>query len=266
MDERQTKVTLEKLVEAGLALSPEGVGIWLTAQRLHPKMTFPSKPWGKSGNPLDNLQSLAKALKESSSAEETKVKSQQVKSGSWNPKLHFVWDLVLAEYASGARASSDFEHFWKVAVDGKLMFLEQDCIANLSRKDNLFAATASRERKYWGFLVLQKVLQNPPAFGKLFGSIFSHNLVRCIINHVQQEDRFLNRAADRALQSLVDAVEANPGLLPTTLPRLISGHGAYNFDKITKTKTIEKLLGAVDDENVDSVIQILTQPVQNIQR
>lgn len=121
MSEEQAKYTLDQLVDAGLALTPEGVGIWLTARKQFPDAKLPSKPWGKSGNPLDNLQSLAKALKESSTNDENNVQTQLVKSGSWNPQLHFVWNLVLSQYAAGAKGktgNSDFEHFWKVAVDG----------------------------------------------------------------------------------------------------------------------------------------------------
>ena len=123
MTEVQVKTTLDRLVEDGLAMSPEGVGIWITAKKQFPDMKFPSKPWGKTGNPLDNLQSLAKALKESSLGEDTTPNKQLAKSGSWNPQLHFVWTLVLAQYATAVKdksgVKSEFEHFWKVAVDGR---------------------------------------------------------------------------------------------------------------------------------------------------
>lgn len=72
----------------------------------------------------------------------------------------------------------------------------------------------------------------------------------------------MNRAADKSLKTLVQTVEANPELLPIVLPRLIGGHGIYNFDRITKTKTIEKLLSAVNSENAEVVISILVEPVQ----
>lgn len=125
--------------------------------------------------------------------------------------------------------------------------------------ENLFSATASRERKFWGFLLLQKVLQDPESYGKLFPSVFSHNLVRCIINHVQEKDRFLNRAADKSLKVLILTVENDPRMLANTLPHLIGGHGTYNFDKVTKTKTIEKLLSTVDGTNAKSAIDVLAE-------
>jgi DNA polymerase phi len=137
LDESQTIYTLEQLVEAGLALTPEGVGIWLMAKNKFPDAKLPAKPWGKSSNPLDNLQSLSKALKESSSSDESSAKAQSVKSGSWNPQLHFVWNLVLSHYAEGKAGSSDFEHFWKVAVDGKNMFNPISSEADLSYRQSI---------------------------------------------------------------------------------------------------------------------------------
>lgn len=123
MNQKQGEYTLNKLYEEGLAVSPEGVGIWLTARNHFPDMKFPSKPWGRNGNPLEHLKSLAKALKESSSNDDSD--SQQAKqTGTWNPQLHFVWNIVLAQYAEAIKIKRDgikmeFQNFWKVAVDGR---------------------------------------------------------------------------------------------------------------------------------------------------
>jgi DNA polymerase phi len=123
MSQEQAEFLLTKLYEEGLALSPEGVGIWLTARNRFPDMKFPSKPWGQSGNPLEHLKSLAKALKESSSNDDNAA-NQAKQTGTWNPQLHFVWNIVLAEYAHQVQkkpheTNSDFGNFWKVAVDGQ---------------------------------------------------------------------------------------------------------------------------------------------------
>jgi DNA polymerase phi len=84
-------------------------------------MKFPPKPWGSSGNPLEHLKSLGKALKESSSPE---GEGQAKQTGNWNPQLHFVWGMIVDQYVAGARAgdedvADEFEKFWKVAVDGE---------------------------------------------------------------------------------------------------------------------------------------------------
>jgi DNA polymerase phi len=88
--------------------------------------------------------------------------------------------------------------------------------------------------------------------------------VRCLINHVQEKDRFLNRAADKSLKVLIRSVEIDPKLLVTILPRIIGGYGTYNFDKITKTKTVEKLLGLTDDKNAIAVIKTLLEPALSV--
>ncbi|PQE31882.1 hypothetical protein CJF32_00008808 [Rutstroemia sp. NJR-2017a WRK4] len=254
MQQKQAEFTLTNLCDAGLGLSPEGVGIWLGARQRFPDMKFPSKPWGQSGNPLNHLKALAKALKESSSSDSGTEKGQQAnQTGTWNPKLHFVWNIVLQQYAKTANnestdIKSGFENFWKVAVD-----------------DNLFSASASKERKFWGFLVFQKMIQDHISCTPLIASIFTHNLVRCLINHVQNEDRFLHRAADKSLKILVHAVEENPDSLPIVLRGLIDSHGAYAFDRITKTKTIEKLLSKVNNENAEDVFDALTKPALIVQ-
>ena len=121
MKQIQAEHTLQVLYDAGLANTPEGVGIFITARDLFPGLKIPTKPWGPTGNPLDRLQSLAKALKESSQDDGSKTKEAKL-TGNWSPKLHFVWDIVLVRFAdvqSGKGITPpDFENFWKVAVDG----------------------------------------------------------------------------------------------------------------------------------------------------
>lgn len=266
MDQDKAELTLNKLCDFGLGLSPEGVSIWLRARDKFPKMKFPSRPWGQSGNPLEHLNSLAKALKESSSNEESSSKGQQAKqTGTWNPKLHYVWDIVLSQYVKAANSKaknvmSEFDKFWKVTVDGKFSVFYRLTSTNHSA-ENLFSASASRERKFWGFLVFQKMIQNHISCTTLITSIFSHNLVRCLINHVQEKDRFLHRAAEKSLNILTHAVEENPDALVVVLQGLIDGNGAYSFDGVTKTKTVGKLLGMVDDTNGEAVLDVLTYPV-----
>ncbi|KAL5350635.1 DNA-directed DNA polymerase [Pseudogymnoascus australis] len=250
MSQSQAETTLQRLFEAGLAASPEGVGIWIAARRQFPDMKFPPKPWGSSGNPLEHLKSLGKALKESSSAE---AEGQAKQAGSWNPQLHFVWGMIVDQYVAGARSgdedvADEFEKFWKVAVD-----------------ENLFSASASRERKFWGFLLFQKMLTDASDYRELLVSVFSPNLVRCLINHMSQEDRFLHRAAEKSLRAVQQMAEAHPHTIPTVLPKLIGGNGFYNFDQVTKTKTIDKMLGWASGKDAEAVVEILLRPALKIE-
>jgi DNA polymerase phi len=89
--------------------------------------------------------------------------------------------------------------------------------------------------------------------------------LRCLINHVQEKDRFLNRAADKSLKVMIRSVEIEAKLLVVILPRIAGVNGTYNFDKVTKTKTIEKLLTLVDDNNAVAVIKVLLEPALSVQ-
>lgn len=119
MQQKQAEATLEVLQQKGYASTPEAVGIWITAKERFPKFKFPQAVWGKNGNPLDHLKELAKALKESSSNDDAESGQQVKQTGNWNPQLHFVWNIVLGQYAKLTKSDGDFGKFWKVAVDGK---------------------------------------------------------------------------------------------------------------------------------------------------
>ena len=82
---------------------------------------------------------------------------------------------------------------------------------------------------------------------------------------MQEKDRFLHGAANKSLNILIQTVAVNPQLLSAILPRLIGGYGTYNFDKVTKTKTVERLLGMINGENATAVIKVLVEPALVVQ-
>lgn len=71
----------------------------------------------------------------------------------------------------------------------------------------------------------------------------------------------MNRAADKSLKVVIQTVETDSQTLLSILPHLIGGNGTYNFDKVTKTKTIEKLLIKVGATNAKKVIDALVVPI-----
>jgi DNA polymerase phi len=125
MEQKHAEDTVQKIYDAGLASTPEGVGLWLVARERFPGMNFPDKPWGEDGNPLEHMKALSRALREC--ADDTEVPRAK-KTGHWNPKLHFVWhllaDILMDGISNGdTRVYSQFECFWKVAVDGEALVL-----------------------------------------------------------------------------------------------------------------------------------------------
>lgn len=100
---------------------------------------------------------------------------------------------------------------------------------------------------------------------KLLEDIFSSNLVRCLINHASKEDRALHRAATKSLKVVVQAGTATPSIVDILIAGLTSKHGVYNFDRITKSKTIEGLLSVLESDKVESVVKHLYVPAMKTQ-
>ncbi|PIG85122.1 DNA polymerase V [Aspergillus arachidicola] len=236
---------LERLCTNELARTPEGVAIWLAAKDLFPKVKLPSKVW-KHDDPLDvkERNQLAKVMKESSVSEaEGENKGGNPKSsGVWNSKLHFAWDAVLSRLSETSAKESksktsrlSFSDFWTEVVD-----------------NGLFAASSSDERKYWGFLLFIKVLNESPF--PLASLVFTKNLVRCLTNQLAVEDRYLHRMAAKAAKTIQTRVSKEPEFAAASINGLMGSAGSVNFDQVTKTKTVEKI---VVEANLDALKQIV---------
>ncbi|KAF3899746.1 DNA-directed DNA polymerase [Trichophyton interdigitale] len=235
---------LAALCGNNLAKTPEGIAIWLAAMDLScsPPVVFPSGVWSHD-NPLSSREraSLAKIMKESSgqdasNGEESKVKN----SGVWNPKLPFAWDPILTKLYSTAAGKSQVEGKGKKDKATQLSFLDfwtevVDC--------GLFAAASSEERKYWGFLVFMKVLNE--ASIDVAGQIFTQNFMRCLMNQLAVEDRYLHKIAVKAAKSIQARTSKEPDFAYPALCGLMGPRGAVNFDQITKVKVVEKIVADV---------------------
>lgn len=121
MDQAQAKATLEKLSNAGVAKTPEGVAVWMVAQNQFPDLQV--KPWQ---HPLSRktLGDLTAILKESfnDSSKDISSNSRNNQQASWAAQLHFVWDLILNHYLkAGDSGVEDFAQFWGRVVDGKMV-------------------------------------------------------------------------------------------------------------------------------------------------
>ncbi|KAL8667479.1 MAG: hypothetical protein Q9202_000695 [Teloschistes flavicans] len=238
------QVIVDKLHGNALAKTPEGVAIWLAIQRDFPGLQLPSGVW-RNDSPLHRREksNLAKILKEVSSENPSDDASGKLaQKGNWNSRLHFVWDIILVALAKERvdENTSDtvtFGDFWREAVD-----------------ENLFASSSSDERKYWGFLLFQKLFRTAPVVH--LQALFSRNFTRCLTNQIASKARYLHRAADRSLKIIVDRAELEPPAAYAALRGLIvnSQGGNLSFDQSTKTKTTEKLIALASDRDLETLV------------
>ncbi|KAL2270276.1 hypothetical protein VTJ83DRAFT_2460 [Remersonia thermophila] len=245
MDKKDAEKTLEQLAQEGFAKTPEGVGIWIAALDRFPDMKVPAQPW-KHPLAAASLSALPAALKDSGKETQNDEKGgKQPKQGTWTAQLHFVWDLILAYFVKlGAQSKNDapevFKQFWNRVVD-----------------ESFFSKNASDHQKFSGFMIFQKMLEGATESTFMVSALFSKNLMVCLMNQAAKEDRYLHRAALKALKAIENVVEQAPQVLPTILKELLGKHGAYNFDQRTNTKTVDKLLQHTTPATVKSVLKLL---------
>ncbi|RAL17601.1 DNA-directed DNA polymerase POL5 [Aspergillus homomorphus CBS 101889] len=243
------ETALERLCAHDLAKTPEGISVWLAARDLFPSAKVPAKVW-KHDDPLDARErnSLAKVMKDSSDSssgsgaavEATGANAKS--SGVWSSKLHFAWDVVLGRLAEAETAAKKsrlgFAEFWTEVVD-----------------NGLFAAASSEERKYWGFSLFVKVVSESPL--PVASQVFTKNLVRCLMNQLAVEDRYLHRMAVKAAKAIQTRVSKEPAFAAAAVRGLMGPSGSVTFDQATKTKTVEKIVVEANPEALQEIVPLL---------
>ncbi|KAF9514414.1 hypothetical protein BS47DRAFT_1372330 [Hydnum rufescens UP504] len=167
-------------------------------------------------------------------------------SGAWKPQLHYVWGAIFKAYFSsnGSKLAgrASFQDFFRVAVD-----------------ESLFSATASAERKSWGFSVIERALEDLPPDEIPF--LFTQNFMRTWINHLSNQDRFLHKAARHLAGTVQGVVDKHPAIGFTLVLQLLGRHGNHQFDRITKTKTVESIITSMNIEGVEKFIEYVKTQV-----
>ena len=248
VDAKYIEGILSGLVEHNLVKTPEGVAIWLAALEVPTKLEFPEGVW-QHGSPIHIKEkaTLSKIMKGSS---DPKAEAESQKSGVWNPKLHFAWEIILPKmYAQDAFTFSDI---WTEVVDSESSPMCLEWNYTNPPADGLFANSSSQERKFWGFQVFSKVLNEAPEGSA--SCVFTKNAIRSLINQLSVQDRYLHKSAVKASKAIQARVAKEPAFLPPAIRGLMGPNGAVNFDQLTKTKTIEKMLG---DAAPDALLQII---------
>ncbi|KAF8530868.1 DNA polymerase phi-domain-containing protein [Trichophaea hybrida] len=249
---KAAEITYKRLAESGMAKTGEGVGIWLALQAHQPSATPPKDVWNK-GSPLitPNLATLAKVLKESGSKDADGTKPK----GSWSPKLGFVWDSVLNIYFSSDEA-------WKSICEGKHTVAEWAEFWRVVVDESLFSSSSSEERKFWGFLFFLKSLDRVSTPQDL-STMFSKNFMRCMINQLSDAERYLNKAAAKVSRALIVKAESTAWTVPVIFRLLATNNGTPNFDQLTKTKTVDKILCSADESGLVEVVKELGGIISN---
>ncbi|KIK06531.1 hypothetical protein K443DRAFT_89113 [Laccaria amethystina LaAM-08-1] len=240
--------TLKQLFIDNKIWSPEKVALALKLQDLFSHRNwndFFSPPFKNSDlfSPA-NLQALSKILKGSTTDEDGQKDPTKAPSGSWKPELHFVWDIIFDQLLPGPNGEpsrGSFQEFYRVVVD-----------------ESLFSSTSSPQRKYWGFQVFQKALKrvNEDSMPMLF----TKNFMRSWINHLSKQDRYLHKIALQTVKEVQAFVQDKPQLGFALILQLTGVNGNQQFDKFTKTKTVESVLASLDAQGIKNYIDyILTQ-------
>lgn len=247
MDQTIAENTLRKLDEAGWTKTPEAVAVTVVFKERFPKVNLPSKSW-RDFLSTKYLSELPAILKDSGKSEANGQESTQKQTkGHWTAQLHFVWDIILAHYVKlasmkPADASDQFKQFWNRVVD-----------------QGFFSKTATEPQKFTGFMIFQKFLESGLSHPHIVHNLFTQNLITCLINQAAKQDRYLHRAAVKALKAIERAAETNRDVVPVIIPFLIGKYGVYNFDQKTNTKTVEKLLQYTKPKHALDVVKTLRQ-------
>lgn len=77
------------------------------------------------------------------------------------------------------------------------------------------------------------------------------------MNNLSSPDRYLHKAAIGIAKQVQDVVKKNPKVGFTLLSTLVGKHGRPDFDKVTKTKTVESIMSGMDGEGAGEYVAYL---------
>ena len=236
---------LSQLKDHGLVKTPEGVALWLTVQSTFSNFeNYPSGQWAHD-HPLhrENKHHLIAAMKEHSLEAAPETNGEKLKTGFWQQSVHFSWSLVLARSIAlheEPNQASDIHHFnnvWSDLVDYSL----------LSEKSSV-------ERKSWGLQLFSEfVISAPPS---IVPTLFSRNVVHCVIEHRGNEQKLLHRSVTEALKKMKTRAVSDPTLATDMIIGLMGKGKNIFFDKLTKSKTMQDLFALADPDGLVQLTKI----------
>jgi DNA polymerase phi len=271
---------IQSLEANKLILTPEGVAIWLEVRSLYPDTHLAKNIW-KHRDPLHRHEPpvLAQIMKDARAND--KPASEQPNppqsTGTWSQHLHFSWNVLLRELyrsSDGAKDASSkrmtFAVFWRDVVGGafpptvttSLVFPRQDaeliCVT-----ESLLVPTSSPERKHSALSLLTQTLTSAPP--SLLHYVFTPKITSLLVTYLKEGERYLHRSATRTVEALHMRAAKEPSIITNVLQGLVLGaSGVHNFDTVSKTKTVRKLLIAANlatcNDLVSAVAAALVKP------
>ncbi|CAD0053047.1 unnamed protein product [Aureobasidium pullulans] len=231
LDIEYVDLLIQRLEPFKLTRTPEGLAIWLTTSVLFPDAKLPKGSWNHN-DPLSSKErgTVAKILRDNGAQSEDGPTGNSTGAAQSSPS--FAWSIILSHLYKRHKPSkkseekvSDFEKFWLEAVDR--------------------------------LQVVSMGISTAPV--QLLHAVFSPNAMRCIINQRAGQDRYLHEAAKGPLSQMVTRSKSDQESIPVMLKGLLSGNGAVDFDRLTKSKTAEDLFARAKDESAKDALTLLQQ-------
>ncbi|KAF9533445.1 DNA polymerase phi-domain-containing protein [Crepidotus variabilis] len=240
------ETAVQELFVKNSTWSTEKLALALKLQNLHPNMDWQAilTPTFKNADILSsgNLAIVSRILKDSATDEDGAKDPSKAPSGGWKPQLNFSWDIILAQLLPDPNlkkaAKGSFQDFYRIAVD-----------------ESLFSSTSSANRKYWGFQAFQKALKRVDM--ETMPMLFTKNFMRTWINHLSKKDRYLHKVAIQTATEVQTFVTDKHELGFSLILQLTGVNGSQQFDKLTKTKTVESILSRLDLKGITEYVDYL---------
>lgn len=83
--------------------------------------------------------------------------------------------------------------------------------------------------------------------------------MRSWINHLSNKDRYLHKIAQQTVGEVQAFVADKPQLGFAVILQLTGPNGSQQFDKLTKTKTVESILANMDAEGIQNYVNFLSE-------
>ncbi|KAJ2561034.1 DNA-directed DNA polymerase [Coemansia sp. RSA 1822] len=171
---------------------------------------------------------------------------------TWHPQLHRVWDEIFDLYFNRARADEvanampmEFELLWERVVE-----------------NGLFAPGASQFRRYWGFLLLERLL--PHLSEDTVPSMMTPNIVRAMSDNISVKGKSaLAKVGMRTAERLSEVCESNTKVGLAVLTHLLNQKNTIQPVDAAKTNLrsmmANRIVAKLDSEAIVGYVTYLQQ-------